>query len=81
MDMMRPVTVKVPRALPAAPVLSFTRGSVDLTWTDGTPFDHLVPASWANPGTAEVVLDRITERSDETRLRQHRQRITVSVTG
>ena len=54
MDMMRPVTVHVARALPAAPVLSFTRGSVDLAWTDGTPVDYLNPASWTNPGTAEV---------------------------
>ena len=54
MDMMRPVTVHVPRKLPVAPVLSFTRGSVDLAWTDGTPVDYLTPASWANPGTAEV---------------------------
>jgi FtsP/CotA-like multicopper oxidase with cupredoxin domain len=54
MDMMRPVTVKVPRALPAAPVLSFTRGSIDLAWTDGTPVDYLNIASWTNPGTAEV---------------------------
>ena len=27
MDMMRPVTVHVPRALPEAPALSFTRGA------------------------------------------------------
>jgi FtsP/CotA-like multicopper oxidase with cupredoxin domain len=54
MDMMRPVTVHVGRALPDAPVLSFTRGTVDLTWTDGTPVDYLNPATWTNPGTAEV---------------------------
>ena len=54
MDMMRPVEVLVPRALPAAPVLSFTRGSVILNWTDGTPVDYANPASWTNPGTAEV---------------------------
>jgi FtsP/CotA-like multicopper oxidase with cupredoxin domain len=54
MDMMRPVTVHVPRALPAAPVLTFVRGSVKLNWTDGTPVDYLNPASWTNPGTAEV---------------------------
>jgi len=58
MDMMRPVTVHVARALPAAPVLSFTRGSVDLAWTDGTPVDYANPASWTLTGpavgTAEV---------------------------
>ncbi|WP_133980817.1 Ig-like domain repeat protein [Kribbella voronezhensis] len=54
MDMMRPVTVHVSRALPAAPVLSFTRGSTDLSWTDGTPVDYTKPATWTNPGTAEV---------------------------
>jgi FtsP/CotA-like multicopper oxidase with cupredoxin domain len=54
MDMMRPVTVHVPSAVPAAPVLSFTRGSVDLHWTDGTPVDYLAPATWTNPGTAEA---------------------------
>jgi hypothetical protein len=48
MDMMRPVTVKVPSALPVAPVLSFTRGSVILSWTDGTPVDYLSPISWIN---------------------------------
>ena len=52
--MMRPVSVQVHTALPAAPVLSFTRGSVDLAWTDGTPVDYLNPSSWTNPGTAEV---------------------------
>lgn len=52
--MMRPVSVQVHTALPAAPVLSFARGSVDLAWTDGTPVDYLNPSSWTNPGTAEV---------------------------
>jgi len=55
MDMMRPVTVHVPRALPAPPVLSFTQQSgVVLRWTDGTPVDYNNPSSWTNPGTAEV---------------------------
>ena len=54
MDMMRPVTVHVARALPDAPVLSFVRGSVILNWTDGTPVDYANPASWTNPGTAEI---------------------------
>ncbi len=49
MDMMRPVTVHVARALPDAPVLSFTRGSVILSWTDGTPVDYLNLASWGTP--------------------------------
>jgi len=52
--MMRPVTVHVARALPDAPVLTFTRGSVDLAWTDGTPVDYTNPSSWTNPGTAEI---------------------------
>ncbi len=54
MDMMRPVSVHVPREVPVAPVLSFTRGSVILSWTDGTPVDYANPASWSNSGTAEV---------------------------
>jgi FtsP/CotA-like multicopper oxidase with cupredoxin domain len=54
MDMMRPVSVQVDSALPAAPVLTFTRGSVDLAWTDGTPVDYANPTSWTNPGTAEI---------------------------
>ncbi len=48
MDMMRPVTVKVPWLIPDAPVLSFTRGSVILNWTDGTPVNYLDPVSWGN---------------------------------
>ncbi len=36
-DMMRPIKFEVPSTPPAAPVLSFTRGSVILNWTDGTP--------------------------------------------
>ncbi len=49
MDMMRPVTVEVPSTAPAAPVLTFTRGSVILKWTDGTPVDYLTPTTWSNP--------------------------------
>ena len=64
MDMMRPVTVHVARALPDAPVLSFTGGSLDLAWTDGTPVSYLDPATWTNPGTAEIGY-RI-ERADVT---------------
>src|SRR5664279_3154588 len=52
MDMMRPVTVHVPRALAKAPVLTTTAGV--LNWTDGTPVDYTTPSTWTNPGTAEV---------------------------
>jgi FtsP/CotA-like multicopper oxidase with cupredoxin domain len=54
MDMMRPVTVHVPTQKPEAPALTFTRGSVDLKWTDGTPVDYADPTTWTNPGTAEI---------------------------
>jgi FtsP/CotA-like multicopper oxidase with cupredoxin domain len=43
MDMMRPMKFNVGRSLPAAPVLSGLRGAgsaVNLTWTDGTPFNY-----------------------------------------
>ena len=57
MDMMRPVTVHVPRALPVAPVLTNPSGFI-LNWTDGTPVNYLNPASWtltgAAIGTAEI---------------------------
>ena len=57
MDMMRPVSVHVPRALPAAPILTIASGSI-LNWTDGTPVDYTTPASWTLTGpavgTAEV---------------------------
>ncbi|MEO8355401.1 MAG: multicopper oxidase domain-containing protein, partial [Chloroflexota bacterium] len=49
MDMMRPVSVYVPRTLPDAPVLTFTSGSVILNWTDGTPVSITDPATWGNP--------------------------------
>ena len=42
-DMMRPVVFSTPRSLPAAPVLTAVRGTgtnVNLTWTDGTPFNY-----------------------------------------
>ncbi len=56
MDMMRPVTVHVPRNFAPASTLTAVRnvGSVDLTWTDGTPVDMTNPTSWTNPGTAEI---------------------------
>jgi FtsP/CotA-like multicopper oxidase with cupredoxin domain len=43
MDMMRAMKFNVGRALAAAPVLSGVRGTgtnVNLTWTDGTPFNY-----------------------------------------
>jgi hypothetical protein len=49
MDMMRPLAVNVARELPAAPVLSFTQGSVILNWTDGTPTNYANPLSWGDP--------------------------------
>ena len=55
MDMMRPVTVHVGRALPDAPTVSGTAiGVVKLAWTDGTPVDYGDPTTWTNPGTAEI---------------------------
>jgi len=50
MDMMRPVTVFAARALPAAPVVTYTRnGGVSLTWTDGTPVAADAGPTWGNP--------------------------------
>jgi hypothetical protein len=55
MDMMRPVSVNVRRALVPAPTLATTvTNNVVLTWNDATPVDYLAPSSWTNPGTAEV---------------------------
>ena len=54
MDMMRPVTVKVNEALPAAPDPLTTAGAGVLNWTDGTPVDYTTPTTWTNPGTAEI---------------------------
>ena len=49
MDMMRPMVFNVARALPAAPVVTYSRvgAPVDLTWTDGTPAS--APSTWGNP--------------------------------
>jgi len=48
MDMMRPMQFNVPRQLPPAPVVLYTRnGGVNLTWTDATPAND--PATWGNP--------------------------------
>ena len=49
--------------LPDAPVLSFTQGSVILSWTDGTPVDYPNPASWVS--TKNEIGFRI-ERADVT---------------
>ena len=48
MDMMRPVTVHVGRALPDAPALAWSAGGTTLSWTDGTPVDYLDPVTWAS---------------------------------
>ena len=55
MDMMRPVSVNVSRALPAAPLLDISGlpgAPVDLTWTDGTTITT-DPTTWGDP-SAEV---------------------------
>jgi FtsP/CotA-like multicopper oxidase with cupredoxin domain len=58
MDMMRPMSVRAPRALPAAPVLSLTHGAgtvINLAWTDGTPVSYLDPTTWStNRAQAEI---------------------------
>lgn len=47
--MMRPVTVKVAKALADPPVVTYSRnGGVKLTWTDGTPATSNL-ATWGNP--------------------------------
>jgi hypothetical protein len=63
MDMMRPFTVHVARALPDAPVLSFTRGSVILNWTDGTPVSYTNLATW---GTSKAEVGYRIERAEDT---------------
>ena len=59
MDMMRPMTLAVARNLPAAPVLSLTKGAgtvVNLAWTDGTPVELPRPAApgRSNSSKAEI---------------------------
>lgn len=51
MDMMRPITLKVPRTTPDKPVAQLARSStgVAVTWTDGTPVSLTDPATWGNP--------------------------------
>ena len=54
MDMMRPVSVNVSRALATMPVLSGAKAGaqITLTWTDGTPITT-DPATWGDP-SAEI---------------------------
>jgi FtsP/CotA-like multicopper oxidase with cupredoxin domain len=57
MDMMRPVTLATPRALPAAPNPVTVTGTATLHWFDGTPVDYTNPATWSagsDPGTSEI---------------------------
>jgi FtsP/CotA-like multicopper oxidase with cupredoxin domain len=50
MDMMRPISVTVPKTLPQPPVVTYTRnGGVVLAWTDGTPVTADLGASWGSP--------------------------------
>jgi hypothetical protein len=50
MDMMRPMTVSVSKALPQPPVVTYSRnGGVVLTWTDGTPVSTDLDARWGSP--------------------------------
>ena len=58
MDMMRPVSVVVKSDAPVAPTnLTFTRGSVILNWTDGTPVNYADPTTWS--GTQNEIGFRI----------------------
>jgi FtsP/CotA-like multicopper oxidase with cupredoxin domain len=59
MDMMRPIKFNVARSLPAAPALNGVRGTgsnVNLTWTDGTPFNYTtgLPATTLGSAANEV---------------------------
>jgi FtsP/CotA-like multicopper oxidase with cupredoxin domain len=51
MDMMRPITLAVPRTTPDKPGLQLARNTsgVVLTWTDGTPISISDPTTWGNP--------------------------------
>ena len=57
MDMMRPVSVKAPEALPQAPAVTPKGGGV-INWTDATPVNMSDPSTWvltgAAKGTAEI---------------------------
>jgi FtsP/CotA-like multicopper oxidase with cupredoxin domain len=58
MDMMRPMSVTAPRALPTAPIVTLTKGAgtvVNIAWTDSTPVSMLDPATWTvNKAQAEI---------------------------
>ena len=58
MDMMRPMSFTVAHTVPRAPVLTrqVSGGSVNLTWTDATPFDTATgqPASTLNNARNEI---------------------------
>lgn len=51
MDMMRPITLQVPRTIPDKPVVQLARSStgVAVTWTDGTPVSFTDLTTWGNP--------------------------------
>jgi hypothetical protein len=53
MDMMRPMTAYVDRALPDAPVVTYSwnliTGDVTLIWTDGTPVNYSLLSTWWDP--------------------------------
>jgi len=60
-DMMRPIAFNVPRLLPTAPVLNYSRvtnpvSPVILTWTDATPFDYStgIPSSTLGNPSNEI---------------------------
>ncbi len=51
MDMMRPISLQVPRTVPDKPVLtlSLAADGVVLNWTDGTPVSLTDPTTWGSP--------------------------------
>jgi FtsP/CotA-like multicopper oxidase with cupredoxin domain len=60
-DMMRPIAFNVPRLLPTAPVVSYSRvtnpvSPVILTWTDATPFNYItgIPISTLGNSANEI---------------------------
>jgi len=68
MDMMRPVVFNVARQLPTAPVLTAARAgdTVDLTWTDATPWDGSGPLATLGDPTNEIgfLIERATIGND-----------------
>jgi len=65
-DMMRPIVLNAVSVLPTKSVITYTRNSsqVNLTWTDGTPFDYTIgqPASTLGNPANEIgfVIQRAT---------------------